>query len=237
MERPPGARAGIYVFGAYNSFMMNDLRRSNSSPVETWRLFIAVPLPLSVREILGSIAEQLKAHRWPVKWVQPDLAHVTLKFLGDAQTDLVPAIECELGAIATQHGSTDAVVGQVGAFPSVNRARVIWLGLDGDVSPLAELAEDVDRAMSGIGFSPEDRPFRPHITLGRLRQGKTPPSDLAEAIEKLDIPRMSVPLDRVQLVRSVLSQSGPAYTVLSEWRLEPSSVDRAVNSMELVEHG
>lgn len=235
----PGDLTGIYVFGAYNSPMMNDLRQSNSSPVEKWRLFIAVPLPASVRGIIGNVDEQLKAHGWPVKWVHPDLAHITLKFLGDTQMNLVPTIECKLGVVTTRRRSAEATVSEVGTFPSTNRARVIWLGLEGDVSPLAELARDIDAAMSDIGFSPEDRPFRPHITLGRVRRGKTLPSDLVEVIERLDIdiPRTSIPLDRVQLVRSVLGQSGPAYTVLSEWSLGPSSVDQAVNPIELVEHG
>jgi 2'-5' RNA ligase len=217
--------------------MMNDLGRFNSSPVETWRLFIAVPMPVGVREIIGSIEEQLKAQRWPFKWVHQDLAHITLKFLGDTQTDLVPVIERELEDVTARRRGSEAAVGEVGAFPSTNRARVIWLGLNGSLSPLAELAQDIDGAMTGIGFSPEDRPFNPHITLGRLRRGKTPPSDLVEAVERLDIPGMNVPLDRVQLVHSVLSQSGPAHTILSEWQLGPPSMDQTANPIELVEHG
>lgn len=216
---------------------MNEARRSNLSTDEMWRLFIAVPLPSGVREVIGEIEEKLKTHGWPVKWVDPDLAHITLKFLGDTQTDLTPAIERELGVVAARHGGTEAAVGKVGAFPSTNRARVIWLGLDGDLSPLTELAQDIDGVMSGIGFSPDDQPFRPHITLGRLRQGKPAPSDLAEIIEKLDIPRIGVPLDRVQLVRNVLGQAGPTYTALAEWKLGLSSSIGIANSVELVEHG
>jgi 2'-5' RNA ligase len=202
-----------------------------------WRLFVAVPLPVDVREIIGDVERQLKAHSWPVKWIEPDLAHITLTFLGDTQMDLVPAIERELEAITTRRRGAEAVIGEVGAFPSTNRARVIWLGLGGELSPLADLAKDVDAAMSGIGFSPEGRPFRPHITLGRLRPGKTPPSDLAEVIERLDLPRMSVPLDRVQLVRSVLGQPGPTYKALSEWQLQTCPIDRAAHPVELAEHG
>ena len=217
--------------------MMNELTRSSSAPVETWRLFIALPLPAGVREIIDDIEGQLKAHEWPVNWVDPDLAHITLKFLGDTPTDLVPPIERQLGIVAMRRRVAEAGVGNVGAFPSTNRARVIWLGLDGDLSPLAALAQDVVSAMSGLGFPREVRSFRPHITLGRLRRGKMLPSDLVEDIERLDITRMSVPLDRMQVVRSVLSQSGPNYTVLSDWQLGLSSIDQAVNPIELVEHG
>lgn len=214
---------------------MNERRRSNSSTDETWRLFIAVPLPSAVREFIREIEGQLKARSWPVKWVDPELAHITLKFLGDTQTDRVPAIERELESVAAKLEGAEGVVGGVGAFPSTSRARIIWLGLDGDLSPLGRLARDVDSTMSGIGFAPEARPFRPHITLGRLRQGKTLPADFADTVEVLNIPSMSVPLDRVQLVRSVLGRVGPTYTTLSEWPLPIANND--VVPVELVEHG
>ncbi len=215
---------------------MNDAQRSNSSTSDTWRLFIAVPLPQNVRGIVGDIEEQLKVHDAPAKWVDPALAHITLKFLGNTRPNLVPDIERELRAIATTHRASPATIGGVGAFPSTQRPRIIWLGLDGDLAPLAQLAQDVDAAMSHIGFPAEDRPFRPHITLARLRQGKRAPDDFAAALQQLTVPKVRVPLDRVQLVRSVLGESGPTYTTLGEWQLG-SPVNDSVDPIELVEHG
>ncbi|CAN5790463.1 RNA 2',3'-cyclic phosphodiesterase [soil metagenome] len=227
----------MYAFGAYNSVMMNEKRRFNSSTDEMWRLFIAVPLPSDVREIVGEIEETLTPLGWPVRWVDPGLAHITLKFLGDTRADCVPMVERELSPVAARGQVAEAVVGNVGAFPSKNKARVIWLGLDGDLSQLAGLAQNVDHAMARMGFAAEARPFRPHITVGRLRQGKNPPVDFGDAVNKLDIPRMRVPIDRIQLVRSVLGRARPTYITLSEWPLRMSSNENVITRVELVEHG
>ena len=217
--------------------MMSDDSRSNSSAGERWRLFIAVPLPPGVREIMGDVEHHLKAHDWPVKWVDPDLAHITLKFLGDTPSERVPEIRRALQPVAGRHTGAEVTTGRIGAFPSMNRARVIWLGLDGDLSPTDRLARDVDVAMAGLGFGREERPFRPHITLGRLRHGKTVPRDFERIVSDLPVPRIAVRLDRVQLIRSVLDRSGPTYTTLAEWQLGPAAKEGVAAPVEIIEHG
>lgn len=202
-----------------------------------WRLFIAVPLSSAVRELMGELETQLKRHDWPVKWVDPDLAHITLKFLGNTASDRVPEIQRAVESVIQQHAGVDVAIGQIGAFPSANRPRILWLGLDGDFSPIAELAQGVDVAMEGQGFEREDRPFLSHITLGRMRRGKTPPDDFEQVIRALEASSVAVALDRVQLVRSVLDRGGPTYTTLAEWPLRSSSQMGIADTIELVEHG
>lgn len=202
-----------------------------------WRLFIAVPLPAAVRELMGNLEVQLKLHDWPVKWVDPDLAHITLKFLGNTASGRVPEILRAVESVIQQHAGADVATGQIGAFPSTKRTRVIWLGLDGDFSPIAELARGVDAVAATLGFEREERPFRPHITLGRLRRGKTPPDDFEQVVQALDTSSVAVELNRVQLVRSVLGHGGPAYSTLAEWPLRSLHQMSIADTIELVEHG
>lgn len=211
--------------------------RFNPDASEAWRLFIALPFSKSAREVIRDAQSQLTQHNWPVKWVDPELAHVTLKFLGNVGSDLVPVIGSEISGVAGLHRATEAIIEGVGAFPTPERARVFWLGLSGAGIWLESLAGDIDGAMSRIGFTRETRPFRAHITLGRVRRGKDIPPEAAGVIKHLDVARGTLPLDRVQLVRSVLSSTGPSYTVLNEWRLGTGRAQRVTQGVELVEHG
>lgn len=199
----------------------------------TSRLFIALPLSDAAREELDSVQRVLRHNCWPVKWVKPDLAHMTLKFLGVTDHKLVPGIVDALGNVANRHRAVLLRTGRCGAFPSLNRPQVLWLGVDGNVDAAVALASNVDASMIEAGLAPERRPFRPHITLGRVRRGEQLSSDAGRLIQRVRVTHAPLEIDRFQLVRSVLGSSGPTYTTLAEWQL--GSV--AANQVELVEHG
>ena len=210
--------------------MNRDALRTNNAKGDLWRLFIAVPLPDGVRDLMVDAQAGLRSGDWPVKWVEPELAHVTLKFLGNVETSRIAGIEQALDPVMSGYQAIGVATGALGAFPTATRPRVFWLGLYGNLKPLERLAGDVDRAMAGIGFEPESRPFRPHITLGRLRKEARPPADFERVAAAIRLPRLDVRFDRVELVRSVLGRQGPAYTTLQQWPLGSTVV-------ELVEHG
>lgn len=213
--------------------MSRNVSGKSYASTETWRLFVALPLPDAVREQVAGVQATLRPHGWRVKWVNPDLAHLTLKFLGESPPGRVPAIEKVLENLVERHPAVHVRTDAIGVFPSLARPRVIWLGLDGDLSPLGALAADVDRALARLRFRREYRPFQPHITLGRLRWGENPLRDFDRATREIDVPALDVTFDRVQLVRSVLGHGGPSYTTLAELALQPVAADR----IELVEHG
>jgi 2'-5' RNA ligase len=178
------------------------------------RLFIAVPLPPHAQHEAGRLVRDLRSRDWPVRWVKDDGLHVTLKFFGEVTSERVEPIE-EMLQFATQgmHPITLATLGG-GAFPTRERPRVLRLELDAD--PELELLQDrLERAGEAIGFAPEGRPFRPHVTLGRVREGDRLPAGAMEYLEALPhgTPFLA---DRVVLFESRLSRSGPLYSARLE---------------------
>jgi RNA 2',3'-cyclic 3'-phosphodiesterase len=133
------------------------------------RSFIAVELPEIVRRQLEALALELKKSDAPVGWVRPEGIHLTLKFLGNISSELIEQIKPVLAGIGSRSGPFHLQPVGCGAFPTVKQPRVIWVGLTGDSEPLVQLQKQVETAMIPFGFQPEDRPFRPHLTLGRVR--------------------------------------------------------------------
>jgi len=217
--------------------MNTTMTATSRKSARTHRLFVALPLSAAVREVVSSAQEQLQEHEWPVKWVEPDLVHITVKFLGDVEATRVPDIKDVLEDVAARSEVVNLTTGCCGAFPAPFRPRVFWLGLDGDTEALVALARRVDNALGELGFTPEDRPFQPHITIGRLRKQQVPPTGFDGIADRLDIPAADVALDRIQLVRSVLSNSGPVYTVFAERKLGLVKDGDTAEAVEVVEHG
>lgn len=198
----------------------NRQRQTSTTKHETatWRVFAAVPVSDDVRALMGDVADELAPRGWPVKWVRPELAHLTLKFYGNVETARLPELTARLARVAQECQPLRMRTTTVGAFPSERRPRVLWLGLAGDVEPLAALATRVESASTGFGKS-EDRPFAPHVTLARLRDGAALPADFAAAAAELRLNPVAFAIDRLQLVRSVLGPGGPTYTAIGEWPL------------------
>ncbi|HMM43403.1 MAG TPA: RNA 2',3'-cyclic phosphodiesterase [Thermomicrobiales bacterium] len=198
----------------------NRQRRTSTTRHETatWRVFAAVPVSDGVRALMGDIQDALIPRGWRVKWVRPELAHLTLKFYGNIETERLPELSERLARVAASGRPLRMRTTTVGAFPSASQPRVLWLGLAGDVEPLAALATQVEDASVGYG-KPENRPFAPHVTLARLRDGAATPADFATAASGLHLAPVSFAIDRLRLIRSVLGPGGPAYTPIGEWPL------------------
>ncbi len=179
------------------------------------RLFVAVNLPAAERRAVYEAAAPLRAARLPVKWVGEDAIHVTLRFLGEVDEAKAAPIGAALAAAVRGARSFDVGLGGVGAFPTLARPRVVWLGVERHPA-LELLANDVEKALMTLDFEPELRPFHPHLTLGRAERSARPAAfgrleQLAGAIEY----QGSVQVESVDLMQSVLGPRGAAYTVLS----------------------
>lgn len=194
-------------------------RGNNQRAIERWRLFAAVPVTDEVQEAIARVQRGLATRGWPVRWVKPELTHITVKFFGDTEVGGVGELRRRLAIVAGRARSTTLETSGIGAFPSVARPRVIWVGLAGAVKHLERLAEDVDAVSGGTRASPGDKPFRAHITLGRVRDDARRIDDFQEALRDYGSPPLDVPIDRLQLVRSVLGPGGPTYTTVAEWPL------------------
>jgi 2'-5' RNA ligase len=181
---------------------------------EQWRLFAAVPLGDEVREEVARLQDELRRHGWPVRWVRPERAHITVKFFGDTEVDAVPKLMRLLEGVATKAAPTMLRTSGIGAFPSSSQPRVIWLGLSGNVRALEGLAASVQMVVGA-----DSARFRPHITLGRVRDGAGTVTDFEVAARELQTNARDVPIGELVLIRSVLGQDGPTYSTLGRWRL------------------
>ncbi|NLX59923.1 MAG: RNA 2',3'-cyclic phosphodiesterase [Phycisphaerae bacterium] len=177
------------------------------------RLFIAVELPEEVRRLLAAVERDLRQADADVSWSRPENMHLTLKFLGDTPEDFVGEIAAALDAAAAACPRHAATLGGVGAFPTVRRPRVVWVGLDEPTGRLAELQKAVDDVTADL-VPPDPRGFTPHLTLGRVRSQRNA-ERLAGLVDGYRLTSAAaVPVNEIVLIRSELARSGPTYTPL-----------------------
>lgn len=197
------------------------------APDTPWRLFLAVPVPPPVVEAVGIINAELAREEWPVRWVGEDTAHLTLHFLGETEPEQGELLRIGLPAVIGGRAPFRLRTTGIGVFPDFNAPNVIWLGLDGETSPLEELWADLGDALDDLGFPIEERPFHPHITLGRVREGA--PGGLGGQVKRrLQDPALAALVERqaqefavteVVLVRSYLERGGPRHVAIGRYRL------------------
>lgn len=181
------------------------------------RLFAAVPLPPEAHEAAAGELRTLKALGWPVRWVREEGLHLTLKFFGEVTPDRLETIIEMLGFCVDRMTPMTLAVTGAGVFPFRSKPRI--LRLDVTPHPELELLQDrIERAGERIGFPPEGRPFHPHITLGRVREGHRLPGD---ALERLDAigEHAAFVADQVVLFESELGPQGPSYQSRADWFL------------------
>jgi 2'-5' RNA ligase len=140
------------------------------------RLFLAANLGLAttrkIADALGKMRAVAERRGLRVGWVPPANLHVTLKFLGWSMTDVVEAVRDRVTAVAEGQTAFEVTARGAGGFPTDASARVLWVGVHDPSDGLGRLARGLEQAMAGLGFAPENRPFHPHVTVGRVKEGR-----------------------------------------------------------------
>lgn len=137
---------------------------------KTIRSFLALDTPEKIREGIGAVQSRLKKIiHGDIHWARPEGIHLTLKFFGNISEDDVVNISAVVEKIAAGSLPLVLTIGGTGAFPDPHRPRVVYLGMNGDVERLIAFQKELERALETIGFPREERPFRPHLTLGRIK--------------------------------------------------------------------
>jgi 2'-5' RNA ligase len=181
-----------------------------------WRLFVAIDVPGAFRAALAVAQTRMPLGLdRAVRWAPPAGVHLTLRFLGDVDPGGVDALREPLTDAARRSARFMLKLGDPGAFPSLRRPRVLWLGIGGEMERLKRLHGRIEGGLSRAGFEPDDRPLTPHLTAGRVRAG-VPPRDLAAlggAFAALPLPSPSpeFEVDEVVLFRSHLTPAGARY--------------------------
>lgn len=186
----------------------------------TVRLFISVELPETWRDAARVARAALERQvETPLRWVDPQLMHLTLRFLGEVPEEEIGRLRNVLDGVPPV--DVQLALKEAGTFGPASRTAVVWLAIGGDSDGLRALTDRVEAAVVSIGFESERRPFRPHVTLARVdrRASGGQRRTVAEAVEQLPAPPSSpFTAHSVALVRSHLGRGGPRYEVLSRHR-------------------
>lgn len=183
------------------------------------RLFIGLKLTKKHKARIHRAIRPLREGDLPVRWVEPDNFHVTLKFLGEVHKEHVAGIAEILGRVAASTKAFTAALGGFGAFPTIRRPRVLWLGVEA-TAELRCLKQDLEWGLGDVGFEVATRAFHPHVTLGRALKGYGAGDfrGLDARFAEMDFAD-ELRVHTVDLMESRISSSGARYTAVSSARL------------------
>lgn len=186
---------------------------------ERVRSFVAIEIPAEVKRKLAGLSESLRAEGVRASWVREANLHLSLRFLGEITTEERQQIESELAQVCVGIAHMQLAVEGCGAFPNARSPRVVWAGISGELEPLDALAVAVETAACSAGLEPMPKRFRPHVTLGRIREsGRV--SATATVLEKhAEFSGGAIPVGRVSLFASELRPAGAKHTRLQSFEL------------------
>ncbi len=182
------------------------------------RLFIALPLTKEIEEALGKIIFILKQKSGRVKWVAPKNIHLTVKFLGEVDENKLDEIKKAIQMVAKKYERVNCSLDAVGGFPNLSRPRVIWAGLAGEIENMEKIVNDIEEETFKLGFPKEEKRFKPHLTLGRIKESYGL-DDLVNYIKSYRMEPMNFQMSTLVLFKSTLTPGGPIYDKLFESKL------------------
>jgi 2'-5' RNA ligase len=184
-----------------------------------YRTFVAVELSDEVRKQTAGLQEQMKAAGARLRWVRPHNLHFTLRFLGE-----IPAAQVARAVVATREAIRSVepfavTIAGLGAFPTFARPEVIWVGTTDGAEALEGLTRKLNAALARERFPTDPRQFRPHLTLGRVRDNRQW-GDLVRSLERFRAAVIGVErIECVTVMESHLTPEGPVYTPREQVRL------------------
>jgi 2'-5' RNA ligase len=193
---------------------------------EYYRCFIAVVPDDSVIEECIRLRDRLdrKISSGFVRWCSRQQLHLTLKFFGNVEIDKIEDLKSQFANICGQFNTFDLSVENIGAFPDINFPRVIWLGVKGEIDKLMKMQATLDSGLSEFGDNKEDREFKPHLTLARIKNA--PPREqrkIGESLKEICGKIGSIgswKVKSVVLMQSILDPAGAVYQVLEKVELK-----------------
>jgi len=227
---------------------MSPVNPDSGEIMATIRAFIAIDLTAEIQRELNILSEELNRIVPPrsVRWIPANNIHLTLQFLGDIPTDNIPGIRTVLETVANDCPRFDLNLGGIGAFPSIKRPRVIWVGVEAP-RYLYKLQSQIESGLEKAGILPDDhrdersrgsKKFSPHLTVGRVNRGASTQDldGLSTMLKGVDphggghhINRSTKPISmlvkEVNLIKSDLRPSGAVYTRLFSAELKSQSID------------
>jgi 2'-5' RNA ligase len=214
----------IKILTASLTSIRSDCQLMTQDSMHAIRSFIAIELPAPIQNQLDGIITQLKGPMTGVvRWVPAQNIHLTLKFLGDVSPANIEILINMLRAESSRQKSFSISIGELGAFPSPHRPRVLWAGVSAtpQLDALARLVESETRK---LGYPPEARPFSPHLTLGRVSKNASAHQvrQVAKVLAGVKVAHLgNADIHEVVLFKSILTPKGAEYSALLKVPLQP----------------
>lgn len=181
------------------------------------RAFLAIDLKPSLKELIMDVEDDFKEIDADVKYVNPKNLHLTLKFFGNINQEQIDKIIIKIEKVLKNHKPFKINVEGCGAFPNLNKIRVIWLGTD-NTEPLIKLHNDLDKEFNEIGFD-LDKNFNSHLTIGRMKSAKNK-KEIKNKIEEINYFSFdTIEVNEIVLKKSTLTPKGPIYENLKIFKM------------------
>ena len=180
------------------------------------RVFVAIEIPARELARIGQLVDGLRRHRAHIAWVPAANVHVTLAFLGNIEFDRVGSVATATTVACDRVTPFELALAGTGCFPSRSRPKVLWTGVRGDLDALSALQRGVTTELAAAGFRLDEKPFRPHLTIGRVKESRSPEvSSTVDDLERSIIEGVPFAVNSVTVLRSELLPSGARYTALA----------------------
>ena len=184
------------------------------------RSFIAFKPPEDIIRRIGQMQAQLRSQGVVARWVKPSNIHLTLKFLGETDPDQAGAIRDAMQVAVGGQAPLELALGPLGGFPNLSRPRILWQALAQDTDRLQGIQQRLETQLSQCGFLAERRPYRAHLTIGRIRRPKRWHPKATAAVEQFQVLRpQPFTMDTLIWYQSRLLPGGAEYTALARLRL------------------
>jgi 2'-5' RNA ligase len=197
------------------------MNRDNTERTKQWRLFCAFELPEALRRSMAEHSQRVReaVPNAAASWSRPENIHLTVKFFGNVDQAKAPAITAAATRVVKEFSPLRIEVGKTGVFPRPSRPQVLWIGVEDASGALAKFQQTLEDEFAREGFSKEDRAFKPHLTIARIRRPQNA-NQLADAHLRMEFSPVEIVLSELVLFRSELSSKGSKYTSISRHRLE-----------------
>lgn len=178
------------------------------------RAFIALELPQEIKQAIAEYVTPLRVLDKGISWTKAENVHLTLKFLGDATKAQIENVATALREVCASFEPIRVEIADAGVFPNEHRPRILWIGMKESSGKLAELAQRLESECRRLEFAKEERNFSPHLTIGRVKEGKA--ANVVKALRESPFPARQIFFRECVLMRSELHAKGSIYTTLEK---------------------
>lgn len=186
---------------------------------ETERCFVAICLEENIKNEIIKAQKVLAKIDCPVKWVEAENLHLTMKFLGDMKNELLPSVIDVLSSLTKNFKPMQFYLTQIGAFPSFQRPKIIWAGVKDENESIKHLVDQMEDGLFSLGLPKENREFVGHITVGRVKSLRNVRLLADTILQYPMLPTFKQAVKAITLYKSTLTAQGPIYEVVKNFML------------------